>query len=311
MGKAYCMVLDIRPEIILLLEQNGIEVVVHPSSVDWSEPEFMNMFCLYDILIIGSEDKISKDLLLYIQKPIVIATLSVGVDHICQEVAECPLVRVIHLKTANALSVAEHIFSLILALNKRVCEANQLVLDGRAHKHHLRNMPEDISHKKLGLIGAGHITREVINIAKAFQMKMICYTDNPSASQDLVEKGVVFTSLDSVLRESDIINISIPLTDKTRFFISEDEISLMKPTATFINTARRDVVDTRALIEYADANPTFCVGLDIDLDNYKDVFEQYRANVIVTPHIAGSSRQARNDMWLELVQKILDYVKGV
>lgn len=82
----------------------------------------------------------------------------------------------------------------------------------------------------------------------------------------------------------------------------------MKPTATFINTSRRDVVDTKALIDYADKNKTFYVGLDIDLDGYEDLFSKYRENVIITPHTAGVSKQAINRMDIELSQNIVDLV---
>lgn len=80
----------------------------------------------------------------------------------------------------------------------------------------------------------------------------------------------------------------------------------MKPTATFINASRDEIVDVKALIEYADLHDTFYVGLDIDLDNYKDIFSKYRKNVIVTPHLAGISKQAIDRMDVELANKIVD-----
>ena len=79
----------------------------------------------------------------------------------------------------------------------------------------------------------------------------------------------------------------------------------MKHTATFINTARAEVVDTKALIEYADLYDTFYVGLDIDLDRYKDLFYKYRNNVVVTPHTAGVSKQAIGRMDIEIANKII------
>lgn len=82
----------------------------------------------------------------------------------------------------------------------------------------------------------------------------------------------------------------------------------MKPTATFINTSRAEIVDTEALIEYVDKYDTFYVGLDIDLDNYKELFAKYRPNVIVTPHTAGISKQAIKRMDLELANKIVEKI---
>ena len=178
------------------------------------------------------------------------------------------MIHVINIKNANTISVAEHIFSLILALNKRLYESNNLVLQKKGNKKNFNETPDDISNKKLGLIGAGNITREVIKIAKVFNMQLSCYTRNPNNHKDLLNYDVVFKSLDEILKESDIINVSIPLTEETKYLISKDKIELMKPTTTFINTSRVDIVDTKALIEKADKYSTFYVGLDIDLDNY-------------------------------------------
>lgn len=101
------------------------------------------------------------------------------------------------------------------------------------------------------------------------------------------------------------INVSIPLTEDTNKLISNDKIELIKSTATFINTSRTDVVDTTALIEKADKYSTFYVGLDIDLDEHKELLSQYRNNVIITPHTAGVSKQALDRMDYELASNIV------
>lgn len=85
---------------------------------------------------------------------------------------------------------------------------------------------------------------------------------------------------------------------------------MMKPTATFINTSRCDVVDIKPLIEKADKYNTFYVGLDIDLGDYKELLSQYRNNVIVTPHIAGVSKEAIKRMDYELFRRIVDVVNN-
>lgn len=117
-----------------------------------------------------------------------------------------------------------------------------------------------------------------------------------------------FAALDEVMRESDIVNVSVPLNDETKGMISREKIGMMKPIATFINTSRVDVVDTGALMEHADLYDTFYVGLDIDTDEYKELLSKYRDNVIVTPHTAGVSKQAISRMDLELAEKVAELV---
>lgn len=306
MNKAYCVPKNLNEKAIEIIRNNGIELTIRESDNNPDKEELINILKEHDILIIGIRTKLEADMLKYINTPKIIGTLSTGLDHIDKEFLEHPLINIVNIKLANTVSVAEHIFSLILALNKRVFESNYLALEGRAARGTIHERPEDISNKTLGLIGAGNITKEVIKIAKVFNMRMICYTKNPDKHRDILEYGITFVELDKLLKESDIINLCIPLTNETKNMISEEKIKLMKPTATFINASRDEIVDVKALIEYADLYDTFYVGLDIDLDNYKDIFSKYRKNVIVTPHLAGVSKQAIDRIDIELANKIVD-----
>lgn len=307
MKKALSLISDLSVEAKSILKDNNIELTLRDLDNPPNTQQLIALLKEYDILIIGVRTKVSKEILEHIKEPKIIATLSIGLDHIDNEVRESKLIHVLNIKNANTISVAEHIFALILALNKRIYESNNLVLQQKGHKKNLYERPEDISNKKLGLIGAGNITKEVIKIAKVFNMPISCYTKNPDKHKDLLDYGVVFKTLDEVLKESDIINVSIPLTEETNNLISKEKIALMKNTVTFINTSRTDVVDTKALIEKALKFKTFYVGLDIDLDEHKELLSQYRNNVIVTPHIAGVSRQAIERMDIEIANNIVSY----
>lgn len=305
MKKAYCVFSDFNSEAAEIIKRAGIDLTINNSENRPKGDELASILKEYDIIIIGGTLKITSDMLESIKTPKIIATLSVGLDHIDKSFFESPLVTIVNIKTANAISVAEHIFSLILTLNKRIYESNQLVLEGRGHKANLHEVPVDISGKTLGLIGCGNINKEVIRIANAFNMKIMCYTKNPNNHTDVLDKGIEFVPLDFLLKESDIINICVPLNDETKNLISKDKIKLMKQNATFINASRVGVVDTKSLIEYAELYDTFYVGLDIDTNEFKDLFMKYRNNVIVTPHIAGISKEARYRMDIELATRVL------
>ncbi len=309
MKKAFSIVSDLSQEAIDILKNNNIKLKVNDSNYVPNTEEIIALLQEYDILIIGAKPIITKEILEHITSPKIIATLSIGLDHIDKEVRESNLIHIFNIKDANTISVAEHIFSLILGLNKRIYESNNLVLQQKGHRKNIHERPEDISNKKLGLIGAGNITKEVIKIAQVFNMEISCYTRSPNNHECLLEYGVVFKSLDEILKESDIINVSIPLTEETRNLIAKEKIELMKPTATFINTSRADIVDTKALIDKADKYNTFYVGLDIDIDEHKELLAQYRENVIITPHTAGVSKQAIERMDVELANNIVKLTK--
>lgn len=306
MKKAYCVFENMSDEARNIIINAGIDLTVNTAKDRPNGEELINLLREYDILIIGISSKLTADMIMHVNKPKIIATLSVGLDHIDKSFLNSHLITIVNIKGSNAISVAEHIFSLILALNKRVFEGNYLVLNGNGHRNNIHEKPDDISDKSLGLIGAGTITREVIKIAKVFNMNIKIFTKNSNKHQDLKEFGIEFLTLDEILKESDFINVSIPLNDETRNLISREKIELMKPTATFINTSRTEIVDTKALIDYADKYDTFYVGLDIDLGDYKELFMNYRNNVIITPHTAGISKQALARMDLEIANKIVN-----
>ena len=306
MKKAYVTVSGFNEEAQQIIKNAGIELTLNNSNNTPNGEELISILEEYDIIILSVFSKLTSEMLQVIKTLKIIGTISVGLDHIDKSFFKSPLVKIVNIKTANARSVAEHIFSLILNLNKRVNESNQLVIEGKGERKNLHERPEDISGKTLGLIGCGNITAEVIKIARAFNMKLKCYTIDSEAYKAKYGNEIEFLTLDEVLEESDIINISVPLTEDTNNMISEEKIKLIKPTATFINTAREKVVDTEALIKYADLHDTFYVGLDIDVDRYKDLFNKFRKNVIVTPHIAGNSKQAIERMDIEIANRVVE-----
>lgn len=308
MLKAYSIIKNLDKKACEIIRNNGIQLDISNSDKRPDKEGLIKLLNEYDILIIGIEDKFTKDMLPKTTKKKIIATLSIGLDHIDRAFLENDNIKIINCQNSNVVSVAEHIFALILALKKRTLEANDISLKGE-NRRKLSMRSNDITSSTLGIIGAGKISREVIRISKAFNMNIICNTLNPELHVDLMKQGVKFVSLDEVLSNADIITINIPLNEKNRNIISKEKIRLMKKTATFINTSRGELVDMNELINYADENKTFNVGLDIDAENYKDILNIKRNNVIVTPHIAGVTKEAVERMDVEVANRLVEYIK--
>lgn len=307
MLKAYSVFKDLDKKACEILTNAGIELELSTSEERPNKEELLKLLNDYDILIIGVKEILTEDMLKAINNKKIIATLSIGVDHIDNSFFESNLIKVINCQTSNVISVAEHIFSLILSLKKRIIEANNIAMKGGTKKD-LSARSNDISNSTIGIMGAGKISREVIKIANVFNMKIYCNTLNPEKHKDLLEQGVEFLSLDELLSNSDIITVNIPLNKENKNLISKDKIKLMKKTATFINTSRAEIVDMNELIRYADENAVFNVGLDIDAENYKGLLNIKRNNVIVTPHIAGVTKEAIKRMDVELASSIREYL---
>ncbi len=308
MLKAYSIIKNLDKKACEIIRNKGIQLDISNLDKRPDKEGLIKLLDEYDILIIGIEDKFTKDMLPTITKKKVIATLSIGLDHIDKSFLESNNIKIINCQTSNVVSVAEHIFALILGLKKRIIEANDISLRGE-NRRNLSMRSNDITGSTLGIIGAGKISREVIRISKVFDMKIICNTLNPELHKDLKKQGIEFVSLDEVLSNADIITINIPLNEENRNLISKEKIRLMKKTATFINTSRGELVDMNELINYADENRTFNVGLDIDAENYKDILNKKRNNVIVTPHIAGVTKEAVERMDVEVAKRLVEYIR--
>lgn len=308
MLKAYSIFKDLDKKACKIITDFGVQLDLATSKERPNKEELSRLLKDYDILIIGVKEKMTEDMLTQIHNNKIIATLSIGIDHIDKSFFASNFVKVINCQTSNVISVAEHIFALILSLKKRIIEANNISMIG-GNKTNLSKRSNDINRSTIGVVGAGKISREVIKIAKIFNMKIYCNTLNPEKHKDLLDEGVEFLELDTLLSNSDIITINIPLNEKNRNLISKEKIRLMKKTATFINTSRAEIVDVNELIKYADENDTFNVGLDIDVENYKDILKAKRNNVIVTPHIAGVTQEAIQRMDVELANEVVKYLK--
>ncbi len=206
--------------------------------------------------------------------------------------------------------VAIAIITFILALSTKLQIKDKLIREGRweekANYHGV-----GLTGKTLGSIGVGNIGHEMFLLAKPFGMKHVAY--DPYVTQEaIVDVNVKLVDMDTVLAESDFLNISCPLNDYTRGLIGEKELSKMKKTAFLINTARGPIVDEAALIKALQQGWIRGAGLD--------VFEQEPTppdnpllqmdNVIVTPHALGWTDEMFVTMWNEILSQISQVIRG-
>lgn len=227
-----------------------------------------------------------------------IVSFGVGYDHIDVDAASERGIYVANAAGANAESVAEHTFALILCLTRKICNLNSFIRSGKWVKREETGIPEqfvprDLEGKTIGIIGLGAIGRKVAKISRGFNMRVLGY-DPYIAPETAREIGVELVELETLLKESDIVTLHVPLTRETRSMIGYRELCLMKPTAYLINTSRGPVVDEEALIRALEERKIAGAGLDvfsqepISPENPLLKFD----NVIVTPHCAGGSKEA-------------------
>lgn len=190
-----------------------------------------------------------------------------------------------------------------LASSMRVQMAMLTKGDRRNFTDHLLVPHGEVNGKVLGIIGAGHIGREVMKIAIALGMEIVVYTRTPRPDED----HITYTDLETVLKTCDYLSIHCPLTEKTRHLIDRNAIALMKPSACIINTARGAIIDEMALIEALQQHRLAGAGLDVQeveppvADSPLYTME----HVILTPHMGWKGLETRQ----RLVQIIAEDVR--
>lgn len=306
--KAYCIFDDFPKAEVEKLEKAGIEVDVLEHGME--RPNAEQMKCIlekYEIVVIGTSQKISLDMWENISAPRIVGTASVGVDHI--KVPEGQSVNILNTPTANAQSVAEYIVGCALLCVKRLIEGNDLYRIGKNNKT-LSRKPVDIHGAVVGLIGAGHIAEKVMELLKPFGVTFLSHTKNPGRHQRLAQEyGVEFVTIDELARLSDVVVVAVPNDASTQNMVSADVVAALKDDCVFISVARAEVTDIKALMEKAKENRHFYLCLDLDV-NEKYVGLNDRDNIIITPHIGGGTVETRKRMFTEVTDRIIMAVTG-
>lgn len=304
--RVYSIFDDFTQEAIDILTNAGVELTVHPLGV--ARPDQSQMKAIleeYDCVIIGTSQKITEDMFEHITTQRIIATASVGLDHIKVPEDKMAFVTIINTPKANAQSVAEYTMACALSCVKRLAEGNKLYSEGKNNKA-LYQKPEDLAEKTIGVVGAGNVATRIMEYAQFFGMKVLCWTRNPGSHSDLKEKGVQFVSLEDLVATADVISVNLPNTPETKGIISPLLVEKMKPTAIFISVSRLETIGIESLIQKAEKIPSFylCVDLDINTDVVNLI--QDSPNMLITPHIAGGTKETRKRMFREVAEKIVE-----
>ncbi len=229
----------------------------------------------------------------------VISQYAVGYDNIDIAAATARGIPVGHTPGVLTDATADMAWALILATARRVVEGHLYVKEGRWKTWHptlLLGM--SVHGATLGIVGFGRIGQAVARRAQGFDMRVLAYSRSPSqeAAQRL---GVeLVPDLDTLLRESDIITLHVPLTQETYHMIGERELGLMKPTAILVNTARGPVVDPDALYRALKEKRIAYAGLDVTEPEPLPPDSPLLTldNIVITPHIGSATHHARTAM---------------
>lgn len=286
---------------LALLRETGWEVVT-PAAADVAA-----QIADADGLVVRSATKVTPALLKGAPKLRVVGRAGVGVDNVDMAAATHHGVLVMNTPGGNSISVAEHTFALMLAFARSVPQANASIHAGKWEKSAFSGM--ELKGKTLGLLGLGRIGSEVARRASAFGMKVIAH-DPFVAPAVAREVDVDLVSFDDLLKGSDVLSLHTALSPSTEKMINAAAIEKMKKGALIINCARGELIDEAALAEALKSGKLAGAGLDtFAKEPPKESPLVGMPNVIATPHIAGSTKEAQEEVGTAVAQQIKDYLK--
>jgi D-3-phosphoglycerate dehydrogenase len=243
-----------------------------------------------DALVVRSETNVDEAVFRAGTRLRVVARAGVGVDNIDVEAATRAGVLVLNAPGANAISAAEHTLALMLAISRQLPDANATLHDGRWERK--RYKPFDLQGKTIGIVGLGRVGGAVAQRLAAFETRLVGY-DPYIPEERFTELGVEQVSYIDLLAMSDIVTFHVPSTHETRFMLGQETFPLLKRGAVVINAARGDVVDEQALADALDMGIVSAAGVDVfphEPVTWSPLWG--RPNVVLTPHIGGSSVEA-------------------
>jgi D-3-phosphoglycerate dehydrogenase len=216
--------------------------------------------------------------------------LGAGIDRIDLDACRERGVAVARLTGVNAAPVAEHVVMLLLAALRRLPESNRRVKAGEWFKEEARAFQRELRHKTVGLIGLGHVGREVAARLRGFEAKLVYFDVQRAPAAVEAQLDLTYVDLDQLVAASDLISLHVPLVPETRHILDEARIRSMKPDAIVVNCARGGLVDERALGDALREGRIAGAALDtFAQEPLTDSSLVGLENVICTPHSAGAT----------------------
>ncbi len=235
-----------------------------------------------------------------------VARCGVGTDNIDVQAATDLGIPVIYAPGSTTMAVAEHAMMLMLSVARRVARFNAEVKNNNWLFRNVSGMTVELRGKTLGILGLGDIGKRIAELGQAFGMNVLYWSRN---SHDGRFK---FAAREDVLRQADVLSISLALTPETRHLVDRDAFALIKPSAILVNTARGEIVDEVALVEALQTGKLAGAGIDVLEDEiHPDNHPLWQFdNVIVTPHVAAITDVTYREMCLTTAEEVIRVLRG-
>lgn len=299
----------IHPGATAYLKMQGFTVVNLPTAL--SGPELIAALADTDAVGLRSSTHISAEIVRALPRLRAIGCFCIGTNQVDLNVAAAAGIPVFNAPFSNTRSVAELVIAQAILLLRRIPEKN-----ARAHRGHWDKNAQgayEVRNKTIGIIGYGNIGAQVGILAENIGMR-VCYFD-PENKLPL-GNAIPLATLESVLEQSDIVTLHVPAGLTTTNLINRERLACMKPSAVLINASRGAVVDIDALDKALREGKLAGAALDVFPTEPRNEQEEFVSplrgldNVILTPHIGGSTEEAQQNIGTEVAEKLARFLKS-
>lgn len=271
----------------------------------FTKDELIKFLSKCDVAIVGL-DKIDEEILSQTPKLKALSKYGVGLDNIDFNVCKKYNIEVLHTQGVNKRSVSELTLGCILSLLRNIYVSSNLLKKNIWEK----NGGVQLTNKTVGIIGVGNIGKDLVQLLQAFNCKIL--VNDIIEQKEYYEKyNLIETSKENIYKNADIITIHTPLNNSTKYMINKKSLSIMKPNAIVINTARGGIINQEDL-KWALKN-NIIAGAAIDayeIEPPEDLEFLNLPNLINTPHIGGNAIEAVKAMGESAIENILNWIKN-
>lgn len=284
----------------------GVELLISPEK---EESKVLEVVSDAEVILF-TDVPMNESFLKKLTKCKLIIRYGIGYDNIDTKAAKELGITVCNAPNYGVTDVAEHAIALMLSAAKRLTYMNDCVREKMWSTGDMGTSVR-LSGKTIGFLGFGKIAKCVCERTNAFKMKPLVY--DPYVGEDILkEYGATGVDFDTLLAESDVITLHLPLTEKTKHIISKEEFKKMKKSAFLINTSRGGLVCEKDLIEALEKGEIRGAGLDVFEQEGPTLDERLftMKNVALTPHVAWNTNDAMESLHIEVTENVLRYLDG-
>jgi D-3-phosphoglycerate dehydrogenase len=290
---------------IKMLEMAGFSVDF-AGSPDLNEPGNSKKLENADALLVNVFTSVDKNILGNAKNLKAIIACCAGTDKIDMDECRKRGIKIYNSPGANANAVAEHTVALMFAVLRKLLEADKTTRDGKWER--MKFLSYELNGKTVGIAGFGAIGKLVAKKLQGFGVDILAYdpflAEAQIGNEDLKVRKV--SDIRDLLKESDIVTIHVPLSEKTKHLIGKKELGLMKKNAILINTSRGAVVNEQALVDALKSKKIYGAGLDVFENEPPAGSELLKLkNTVITPHIAAMTEEAFRSMCMLAVEMFL------